>query len=68
MKKAVNILKGLEGCMEKFESEKNKVRNHVTKLSKINKTLIGKCQMFILFIYCIYVMIGRKISEENLQE
>lgn len=53
--------------MEKFESEKKKARNIIT-LSKINKILIGKCQIFILFIYCMYVMIGRKGSEENLQK
>lgn len=68
MKKAVNILKGLEGYMVKFESEKKKVRNHIITLSKINKTLIGKCQIFILFIYCMYVMIDRKGLEENLRE
>lgn len=68
LKKAVNILKGLEGCMVKFESEKKKLRNHIITLSKINKTLIGKCQIFILFIYCTYVMIDRKGLEENLQE
>lgn len=53
MIKAVNILKGLEGCMEKFESEKNKVRNHVTKLSKIKHSLGSVKYLFCSFIVCM---------------